>query len=260
MLLTTYGGSADDAYRIARVMQLTSKEFVLCVPTICKSAGTLIALGASRIAMNDISELGPLDVQLRQRDEIGEIRSGMVIRTALEGLAEETFSLFEKVMMSVKTRSRNTVSFEVSSRIATNLTGQMMAPIYAQIDPHSLGNDLRDLNIATAYGRRLSKFGNNVRPRTIDRLVEEYPSHEFIIDKEEAEDLFHRVGEIDSDLGDLVRNLGGEVYSPQASHIVRRLDRAVEAPDEEDKEGSDPDHSLVDGGREGTGDGNYGGE
>lgn len=259
LLLTTYGGSANDAYRIARVMQMISRKFTLCIPAMCKSAGTLIALGANRIMMNDISELGPLDVQLRQRDEIGEIRSGMVIRTALEGLTEETFALFEHVMLSVKQKSRNTVSLEVSSRIATNLTAQVMAPIYAQIDPHNLGTDLRDLNVATAYGRRLSKYGKNVRNRTIDRLVEEYPSHDFIIDKEEAEDLFHKVDDLSADVNRLVVSLGRAVYSPQSPHVVKRLDRLVEDPNEETEE-VDASHTPVDGGRQEPRNGDHGGE
>ena len=160
LILTTTGGGANEAYRIARTMQLTSEVFTLCVPYVCKSAGTLIALGANKLMMSPLSEIGPLDVQLRQRDEIGEVRSGMVVGTALKGLAEETFAVFEHAMLGIKNRSSQTVSFEVSSRIATNLAARVMAPIYAQVDPESLGNDLRDLNIATAYGERLAAIGN----------------------------------------------------------------------------------------------------
>ena len=65
----------------------------------CKSAGTLIALGASEIYMPLVSELGPLDIQLRRRDEIVGRRSGMVVRTALDGLADETFKVYERVML-----------------------------------------------------------------------------------------------------------------------------------------------------------------
>ncbi|MCY3843687.1 MAG: hypothetical protein OXH69_09110 [Acidobacteria bacterium] len=85
LILTTNGGQADAAYRIARLIQLTSREFLLFVPHRCKSAGTLLALGANSILMSPIAELGPLDVQLMQRDEIGRVRSGLVVRTALKG-------------------------------------------------------------------------------------------------------------------------------------------------------------------------------
>ena len=145
LILRTTGGDANAAYRIARTMQMASKEFVLCVPRYCKSAGTLIALGAHRLMMGVLSEIGPLDVQLDQRDEIGEVRSGMVVGTALKGLREETMEVYEHIMLGIKAGSDQNVSFEVSSRIATNLASRVMASIYAQINPELLGNDLRHL-------------------------------------------------------------------------------------------------------------------
>ena len=51
LMLTTNGGQADAAYRIARVCQIISENFYLFVPVRCKSAGTLLALGANEILM-----------------------------------------------------------------------------------------------------------------------------------------------------------------------------------------------------------------
>ena len=60
LILTTNGGSANAAYQIARLFQKTYETFILCTPSYCKSAGTIIALGAHRIIMDVFSELGPL--------------------------------------------------------------------------------------------------------------------------------------------------------------------------------------------------------
>ena len=263
LMLTTLGGFPSDAYRIARMMQLISDQFILCIPNMCKSAGTLIALGAHQIMMGDISEIGPLDVQLTQRDEIGQLRSGMVVRTALKGLAEETFAVFEKVMMDIKAKSNHTVSFEVSSKIASNIAAKVMSPIYAQIDPDSLGNDLRDLDIATAYGERLSKHGKNVQDGTIKKLVEKYPSHDFIIDKKETEALFYDVKDLTPEMNELMFSMGNEVYIPQKPQIVKRLDRITEDQEEqhEEPEPQTPTESdpTVDVGRQEKGNGNQGG-
>ena len=229
LVVSTLGGSPHSAYRIARIMQNTSANFSLCIPRICKSAGTLIALGAS------VSELGPLDIQLRKRDEIDQIRSGMVARTALRGLAEETFAVYERVMLGITVGSDQTVSFEVSSRIAAEITAGVMAPIYAQIEPESLGNDLRDLNIATAYGDRLAEFGTNVKPGSVRRLVEDYPAHTFIVDKAEARTLFRKVSDLSDEVSGLIRELGEIAYSPQDPHIVKRLDRIIEEESENEK-------------------------
>ena len=190
MFLTTGGGDAGQAYRIARLLQTLTDKFYLCVPSQCKSAGTLIALGASEIFLPTISELGPLDVQLMRRDEIGQRRSGMVVRTALNGLFEETYRAFEQVMLRITLSSGHSISFDVASRVAATIATGVMTPVYAQVDPESLGNDLRDLSVATAYGERLVEHGGNASLETVRRLVEDYPTHGFIIDSEEAKELF----------------------------------------------------------------------
>ena len=207
LILTTYGGFASTAYQIARFLQETSDVFYLCIPAYCKSAGTLLALGAHKLFMSIISELGPLDVQLRQRDEIGQRRSGMVMGAAFEGLSVECFNLFEKIMLDIKTRTRNSISFEKASLIASNIVCGVMAPVYEQINPSSLGSDLRDLQVATAYGERLAKFSNNLNPGTIDKLVKSYPSHDFIIDQTEAKTLFKNVEYIPKSVSDLMEKI-----------------------------------------------------
>ena len=192
-VLTTTGGDAQAAYRIARFFQLTSKKFYLCVPSMCKSAGTLIALGAHEIVMSPFAELGPLDVQLVQRDEIDQSRSGLVVDTALEGLAKKTLETFETIMLHITFGSGKSISFEAASKVAANLTTGTMSQIYARIKPDDLGNDLRNLRVAEAYGTRLAKHGQNTKPDTVSRLVHKYPSHDFIIDADEAKTLFENV-------------------------------------------------------------------
>ena len=178
LFLTTLGGDANAAYRIARLLQSMTDRFYLCVHSSCKSAGTLIALGASEIYMSAFSELGPLDVQQWRHNEIGQQRSGMVVRTALGGLAEETFDVFENVLLRIMFRSQNVIGFDVASRVAAAVATGVMAPVYGQIDPEVLGNDLRDLSIATAYGERLAWYGGNARSGSVRRLVEGYPAHD----------------------------------------------------------------------------------
>jgi hypothetical protein len=46
----------------------------------------------------------------------------------------------------------------------------------------------RRMLIAKEYGERLAT--NNLRTRALTKLVEDYPCHEFVIDKLEAESLF----------------------------------------------------------------------
>ncbi len=231
LILTTYGGSAHPAYGMARALQQSSKKFYLCVPFLCKSAGTLVALGANEILMGDEAELGPLDVQLPQPNEIGQRRSGMVVRSALSGLANETHQVWETVMQGIRKSSNYSVKFEMASRLAAKITVGVMSPIYKKIDPERLGSDLRDLNVATQYGVRLAKLGKNAKEGTIRRLVEDYPDHAFIIDREEAGELFLRVRDMNGSIRNLVYKLfevAGAKFHVPTHHFVVRLDQLAE--------------------------------
>lgn len=228
LVLTTGGGSANAAYKIAKRLQSGFDDFSVFVPAYCKSAGTLVTLGAKRIFMSDGAELGPLDVQQLQRDEIGRRKSGLVVRTAFEGLASETKDLFEKLMIGIKVSSGGTVSFETAARIATHLTTGVMAPIYAQISPETLGSDLRDLNIASNYGEMLSAIGNNVKSGGIAKLVGQYPSHDFVIDRAEAETIFETVCKPSASMIEFEDALGRVIYTPQEPHFVFRIDSGAD--------------------------------
>ena len=114
LILSTPGGSADVAYRMARCLQRAyntkAKDvaergvFYIYVHDMCKSAGTLLALGATTLIMSQRAELGPIDVQLLKEDEVGERRSGLAPRQALETLSTEAgtafFRLFRMMRMN----------------------------------------------------------------------------------------------------------------------------------------------------------------
>lgn len=91
LILVTNGGDADAAYRLAVLLQNQYKKVWCLVTGICKSAGTLVAIGANKLVMSDQGELGPLDVQLYKEDEIGETRSGLTVLSALDTLHRHNF-------------------------------------------------------------------------------------------------------------------------------------------------------------------------
>lgn len=108
-------------------------------------------------------------------------------------MQEHAFELFEHFMMQIKARSGGTISFKLAAEIASAASSGMMAEVYSQINPEVIGTDYRDLSIATKYGERLDKKYQNLKPGALQRLVREYPSHDFVIDLEEARELFNRV-------------------------------------------------------------------
>ena len=68
LMLDTLGGDGETSIRLARQAQSRCRELTVIVPDQAKSAGTLLALGAHRIATGPTSELGPIDPQFQLAD------------------------------------------------------------------------------------------------------------------------------------------------------------------------------------------------
>ena len=76
-LLHTPGGSGDAAEKLIRTVRgkVRQGQVHIIVPDFAKSAGTLMVLGADRVVMSDMSELGPIDPQMRFVDSgSGQVR------------------------------------------------------------------------------------------------------------------------------------------------------------------------------------------
>ena len=82
VMLYTQGGDGETALRLVRQAQSRCRELTVIVPDQAKSAGTLFVLGADRILMGPISDLGPIDPQLRLAN--GTLASGKAIIAAVE--------------------------------------------------------------------------------------------------------------------------------------------------------------------------------
>jgi hypothetical protein len=220
LLLTTNGGSANSAYRIARWFQSLYDGFGLLILSYCKSAGTLITTGAHRLILAGAGELGPLDVQLNKRDELWEQRSGLTLRNALTSLGERAEDFFSKLMMSIKANSGGSVRFKLAADLGAQLTRDLFAPIYAQITPEGLGEDYQELMVAYEYGKRLARVGGNISEEAIHRLVHEYPSHDFVIDALEAKTLFRSVEDATIEMYRLASTLRELGHVPNSTRVT----------------------------------------
>ncbi len=92
-MLVTEGGDPDAAYRMSRSLQEHYERFFCVVVGWCKSAGTLITIGAHELILVQ-QELGPLDVQMSKRDDLMEMQSGQTVVAALSSLQEKAFGAF----------------------------------------------------------------------------------------------------------------------------------------------------------------------
>jgi hypothetical protein len=192
LIVVTFGGYANPTYRTARFLQSVYDEIHAFVPSLCKSAGTLMVTAAHTLIISPFGEIGPLDVQLMPKDEILGRRSGLTTRSALLDLKAHAFELFEHFMVGIIGNSQGAVSFRLASDISARTTSRLMSRIYEQINPDALGQDFRDLSVAAKYGERLNMRYRNLKSDGIKRLVYEYPSHDFVIDLEEAKEVYER--------------------------------------------------------------------
>ncbi|MFF3703898.1 SDH family Clp fold serine proteinase [Pseudomonas qingdaonensis] len=188
LFLDTYGGHADAAYKIAKAFKRNYKQLTVMVFSDCKSAGTLLCLGADHLVMADLAELGPLDVQIPKEGEFSGRRSGLDITDTLGALQIESIRLMRQHFLDLRVGSRTQISTRDALENATRIVCGLLAPVYSQINPLSLGESARSNSIAYHYGQRLSN--GNLHPGTLNKLISGYPSHGFVIDREEAAELF----------------------------------------------------------------------
>lgn len=191
IVLVTYGGDPDAAYRIARASNHHYERVEILIPDVCKSAGTLLCIGAHKLIFGDRGELGPLDIQLSKPDEMFDSMSGLDIIQALNALENQILTSFRNYLIDIRHGSQ--IRTKTAADIAAKLADGLIAPIAAKIDPITLGEHQRAMRIAYDYGKRLNEMVKSLRESALEKLVSEYPSHGFVIDRKEAASLFNRV-------------------------------------------------------------------
>jgi serine dehydrogenase proteinase len=240
LILVTEGGEPDAAFRIARAFQDHYTKFTCIVSGYCKSAGTLILTGANELVMTDWGELGPLDVQMAKKDELGERESGLLVTSALEALRRSAFLSFEHFFLTMQRKSRWIITFKTAAEYASKLTTGLFAPIYGQIDPRLVAESSRAQAIGLQYGSRLGMTGQNIDPDCLNRLIGSYPTHGFVIDRAEAEGLFKSVRKPTADEMRLIGLLDRLAVDPQPETDGFRYFLSGEGDEQSDNEDANP--------------------
>lgn len=223
VLLVTPGGDPDAAYKMARYLQHRYESYSVLVPGLCKSAGTLLAIGAAEVIFAPYGELGPLDIQLTKTDQLAGMESGLNISEAFSALETRARDTFIRTTLEIIGSSGGVVSFQTASHSAAEVVGSMYGPVFARIDPEEVGSRARAMRIGEDYGKRLSLKWNNMKPGALDLLSQTYSSHAFVIDSLEAQSLFHRVRMANEDEMSLVLELGPIARHPSRGLTLRKL-------------------------------------
>jgi len=161
---------------------------------------------------------GPLDVQIYKKDALGETQSGWTADSAIKYLSDRAYKHFEKVFLDLRINSRRTITVPTAAKIAAYLAVGLIAPFLQQIDPMFVGEMSPALDISWEYGKMLIEKANNIDGEGLGKLISDYPSHDFVIDRTTATKIFNCVREPiteEHNLLLLVGNIGLEAMTDE---------------------------------------------
>lgn len=165
------GGDIHTAYKLVKIFHRCC-EYKCVIPEFAKSAATLVAIGADKILMSPIAELGPLDPIITFPD--GMTLPAFAIRNAPKVLEREIASCKDPEVRKLKAE-------------------HILGPIAVKIDPYILADVSDTPQLAKNYGKKLlvaRGYKATVAERIVTRLAElGQPSHGYVVDLEEAKDL-----------------------------------------------------------------------
>jgi hypothetical protein len=206
LLIQSPGGDAHFAYQIARLFQRRASRFTTVVPQCAKSAATLLALAGDQILTGRDAELGPLDVQMldREREDFG---SALDAVQALERLNAFSLTAIDQTMQLLLRRTRKRTDILLPHILA--YASGFVRPLLEKIDTVDFTKKSRELKVAEEYALRLMKpnYDDSKARRIATSLVEKYPTHGFVIDPTEAENLGLNVESGDDELRAILAQL-----------------------------------------------------
>jgi hypothetical protein len=134
-------------------------------------------------------ELGPLDLTTRRQVSPGDGARGLANVRELDGMRAEADRSLEQQVSGFRTRLALGLMPHTAINHGSPLAAEPMGP--AQIDPFAVAEVELAIATATLYAQRLG--ADHLKEGALDRLLTGYPSHDFVIDREEASDLLHTV-------------------------------------------------------------------
>jgi hypothetical protein len=217
LLIESPGGNAHLAYQIARLFQRRASQFTVIVPRCAKSAATLMALGATELIMGRDAELGPLDVQIYdpEREELGSALNAV---QSLERLNAFSMTAVDQLMLLLIRRTGRKIDILLPKVL--DYVVSFVKPLLEKIDAIDYTKKSRELKVAEQYAIRLMKarYAWPKANAVARSLVEKFPTHGFVIDRDESSS-YEKIGE-NEEFG---LGLSVKKDSPEVENILTEL-------------------------------------
>ncbi len=206
VLIHSPGGNARCAYQLSRYITRYCGAYDVLIPSYAKSAATLFSLGAENIILGDYGELGPLDAQIfdSETERIGSALDEVHALERLHAFALDSFDATMYLLLGKSGKKVNTLLPMVLKFIS-----DMMEPLLDKIDTVHYTQLSRALKVGEEYAVRLlsTKYGKTVAEKIARTLVEKYPEHGFVIDREEANSIGLKVNSPTTEIQDILDTL-----------------------------------------------------
>lgn len=165
LILHTPGGLVLAAEQIARALQKHPAKVTVFVPHYAMSGGTLIALAADEIVMNENAVLGPVDPQLGQHPAASILK--VLERKPIAEVDDDTIimaDIAEKAIRQVKATILELVSDKMDAQQAEQVANTLSSGVWTH-----------DYPITVREARQLGLNVSTDMPQEIYRIMALYP-------------------------------------------------------------------------------------
>jgi hypothetical protein len=189
LILDTFGGSLDSAFKTMLYVSRFAKRLRVFVPRRAKSAGTLIAIGADELYMSPFAELGPLDTQIRDPRNPTDRVSALDCYQSVDYVRAFGLSTLSKTFRALAAETRTLIPLPQLVNTSADFSIGSIAPILTQVNALDFGGWGRTLRIGEMYAQTLlsrADYSEEESRAIAHQLVYGYTHHPFPIDRAEA--------------------------------------------------------------------------
>lgn len=186
--LESPGGDAHSAFALALMLRAAASRLRIVVPDYAKSAATLLALAGDEIYLAPGAQLGPLDAQMPEEGSLVGQMSALNIARASDDVARNAVNI--ALEGGADLLEATGLSRAKTMEVMLQFSASFSEPLVRQLDPRVVHDAKQMLKVTVQYAERLLTMTGCSNARRIAKaMVENYPTHGFVIDLAEADRL-----------------------------------------------------------------------
>jgi hypothetical protein len=231
VLLHTYGGDPNSAYRVAQVIRDFARNVDFLIPFHAYSGGTLTCFCANNIRLGAYSCLSPIDITLEEI-ELASIDYYMEF-------AQKSRQKIEEMLNDFLQDASKEGSPIVRPRPTTDVERHLLVEMVKQVGALNVGRYFRERTLTGHYAIKLLSdymFAKNSNKQSLcddiaNKILFEFPSHEFEMDYHICKDLGLPVSEMNDAESEKTKSLVDELDELTDQGIIcKQLDETYKAP------------------------------